>query len=579
MKKKFTLFFAAILLLHGLKAQQTPGAALSFDGIDDYVSVPGVGGLNDLQSGTIEMWVKWNGNNQDGADGSLPDYGPVLSRQSDYQFSNQIIALSGPDPTTATIVWKPYNATSNAITGTTSPGNGWNHIAIVYTSGSHQLYLNGVLDGSGTEAGVMGNNISVPLSIGGWTGQGVRYGNADIDEVRIWNVMKTQEEIQASMHCELPAGTPGLLANYHFNQGVASGDNTGETTLNDASGNGNNGTLNNFTLNGSSSNWVAQGGVVSGTSCCPRYFASLAIAPGYPSTICPGESTNLAVYITGASPSNTYFDISYFDGVSTYVTNRVFVTGSNVTAAFSVSPTVTTNYKLIGITDENGCPGLIGPATSDTFEVVNTCLPSISIANKKITEGNSGTTLMKLKVTLSSASANTVTVKYETADNTATAGSDYVAKSGKVKFNPGQTSKTISITINGDIQFEPDETFNVLLSAPVNATIADNLSVGTIKNDDVAAIAENVAASDAAVATNITLKVSPNPAKDLVTISGLLAGNTNFIELTDLSGRSLLKQKVSANTQTISIAKYASSIYLLRYYDGSKWQQLKVVKE
>lgn len=206
-------------------------------------------------------------------------------------------------------------------------------------------------------------------------------------------------------------------------------------------------------------------------------------------------------------------------------------------------------------------------------------LPSISITDKSVTEGNSGTTLMKLKVTLSSASTSTVTVNYATADSTATAGSDYVAKNGKVKFNAGQTSKTISVTINGDTQFEPTEKLKVLLSVPVNATIADGLGVGTIKNDDVAAIAANIAISDAAVATNITLKVSPNPAKDLVTISGLLAGKTNFIELTDLSGRSLLKQKVSANTQTISIAKYASGIYLLRYYDGSKWQQLKVVKE
>ncbi|NNV54204.1 LamG-like jellyroll fold domain-containing protein [Limnovirga soli] len=560
----------------------SPGAALRFDGIDDYVGVSGGGGLNDLQSGTIEMWVKWNGSNQDGADGSLPNFGPVLSRQSDFEFSNQIIALSGPDPKTATIVWKPYNAISNAITGSTSPANGWNHIAIVYSSGGHQLYLNGVLDGSGTETGVMGNNTAVPLSIGGWTGQGVRYGNADIDEVRIWNVMKTQAEIQASMHCELPAGTPGLLANYHFNQGIASADNTGETTLNDASGNGQNGAVNNFSLNGSSSNWISQGGVASGTSCvpsCPSYFASLDIEPGYPSTICPGESTNLAVNITGASPSNTYFDISYFDGVSTYVTNRVFVTGSNVTAAFSVSPTATTNYKLISIADASGCSGLIGPATSDTFELVNICQPVISIADKRITEGNSGTTLAKFKVSLSSASTSTVTVNYSTADSTATAGSDYVAKSGKVKFNPGQTSKTISITINGDKQVEPNEKIKVLLTAPVNATIADNLGVGTIKNDDVAAIASNSTTSDAAVATNISLKVSPNPAKDQVIISGLSAGNSNFIELTDLSGRSLLKQKVTDNTQTITIGKYASGIYLLRYYDGIKMQQIKVVKE
>ncbi len=312
---------------------------------------------------------------------------------------------------------------------------------------------------------------------------------------------------------------------------------------------------------------------------CPQYFASLAVAPGYPSTICPGESTNLAVNITGASPSNTYFDITYYDGVSTYVTNRVFVTGSNVTAAFSVSPTATTNYKLISIADASNCPGLIGPATSDTFEVVNICLPSISIADKKITEGNSGTTLAKLKVTISRSSTNTVKVNYTTADSTATAGSDYVAKSGRLTFTPGQTSKTIFILINGDTQVEPAEKIKVILSSPVNATIADNLGLITIRNDDVAPISENNNSADAAITTKLILKVTPNPAKDQVTVSGLLAGAVNFIELTDLNGRSLLKQKVTGNTANISIAKYAAGIYLLRYYDGNKWQQVKVIKE
>ncbi|CAN5301594.1 hypothetical protein BH11BAC6_BH11BAC6_10470 [soil metagenome] len=206
-------------------------------------------------------------------------------------------------------------------------------------------------------------------------------------------------------------------------------------------------------------------------------------------------------------------------------------------------------------------------------------IPTISISDKSVTEGNSGTTTAKLKVTLSSASASIVTVNYTTADSTATAGTDYVAKSGKLKFNPGQTSKTISILINGDTQVEPIEKIKILLSAPVNATIADGLGVGTIKNDDAAAIAANYTTSDAAIKATITLKVSPNPAKNQITVSGLSAGAANYIELTDLSGRSLLKQRVTGNIETLSIAKYASGIYLLRYFDGSKVQQVKLVKE
>lgn len=203
-------------------------------------------------------------------------------------------------------------------------------------------------------------------------------------------------------------------------------------------------------------------------------------------------------------------------------------------------------------------------------------IPTLSIADKSVSESNSGTMQANLKVTLSSASTSTVTVNYTTADSTATAGTDYVAKNGKLSFNPGQISKTITILINGDTQVEPGEKVKLLLSVPVNATIADKLGVITIKNDDVAAVATN---SDDAIKETITIKVSPNPAKDQITVSGLSAGVANFIELTDMNGRSLLKQKVTGNTETIVTAKYTPGIYLLRYYDGSKWQQIKVVKD
>src|SRR5262249_14452300 len=71
-----------------------------------------------------------------------------------------------------------------------------------------------------------------------------------------------------------------------------------------------------------------------------------------------------------------------------------------------------------------------------------------------------------------------------TADNTATAGSDYVATSGTLTFNPGDTSKTIAVVVNGDTVVERNETFFVNLTNAVNATIADAQGVGTILNDD-----------------------------------------------------------------------------------------------
>jgi len=105
-------------------------------------------------------------------------------------------------------------------------------------------------------------------------------------------------------------------------------------------------------------------------------------------------------------------------------------------------------------------------------------------ANPERLEGNSGTTPFVFTVTLSAASASTVTVNYATADGTATAGSDYLATSGTLTFNPGVTTQPITVSVIGDTTVEPNETFFVNLSSPSNATIATGQGTGTIVNDD-----------------------------------------------------------------------------------------------
>jgi hypothetical protein len=111
-------------------------------------------------------------------------------------------------------------------------------------------------------------------------------------------------------------------------------------------------------------------------------------------------------------------------------------------------------------------------------------LPALSIADISVVEGNSGTSAAVFAVSLSAASAQSISVNYATANGTGTAGSDYVAASGTLTFAPGTTTQSITVTINGDTTLEPDETFSVNLSSPVAATIADASAVGTILNDD-----------------------------------------------------------------------------------------------
>lgn len=124
-------------------------------------------------------------------------------------------------------------------------------------------------------------------------------------------------------------------------------------------------------------------------------------------------------------------------------------------------------------------------ATKSASFAVTAAAPSeLTIEDVQTEEGNSGTSPLAFQVSLSPASAKAVTVRYATSNGTATAGSDYVATSGTLTFAPGQTSQTINVPIAGDLNIEPDETFSVTLSNPVNATIPADTGAGTIRNDD-----------------------------------------------------------------------------------------------
>ncbi len=103
---------------------------------------------------------------------------------------------------------------------------------------------------------------------------------------------------------------------------------------------------------------------------------------------------------------------------------------------------------------------------------------------------------MVFTITLSQASTGSITVKYATADGTATAGSDYNAASGTLTFAPGVTKQTVTIAVRGDTAVEGNEILSVVLSSPTGATIAASTGTGTIVNDD------QTPASGAATFTN-----------------------------------------------------------------------------
>jgi CSLREA domain-containing protein len=119
-----------------------------------------------------------------------------------------------------------------------------------------------------------------------------------------------------------------------------------------------------------------------------------------------------------------------------------------------------------------------------TFDLTNLAQPTLSVNDVTFT-GADSLVQQGFTVTLSAASASPVTVHYQTADGTAIAGEDYTAVSGTLTFDPGQTEKSIPVTILPDsVQENTEQFFLNLDSASSNAVIADAQGVGTIPNDD-----------------------------------------------------------------------------------------------
>jgi len=129
-----------------------------------------------------------------------------------------------------------------------------------------------------------------------------------------------------------------------------------------------------------------------------------------------------------------------------------------------------------------------GLAVDDfSITVSGTPLPTLSITDVSQLEGNAGTTTFSFTVSLSApAPAGGVSFDIATAGDSATSGTDFVAKSLAAQtIGAGGTSYTFDVLVNGDTALEINETFLVSVGNPVGASIGDGVGVGTIGNDDI----------------------------------------------------------------------------------------------
>jgi predicted outer membrane repeat protein len=178
---------------------------------------------------------------------------------------------------------------------------------------------------------------------------------------------------------------------------------------------------------------------------------------------------------SGSDYTNTFGELSFEDG--------------QTTKSFTI-PVINDSAKepdetiVVTLSSPSAGVALGTPSMAVLTLVDDDPQPGVAIEDVTVTEGEAGTVEARFAVKLSAPTFQTVTVSYATVDATAQAGTDYDAASGFVTFNPGETSKNISVAVKADKFVEANETFNVNLSSPQNATLGDGQATATILNDD-----------------------------------------------------------------------------------------------
>ncbi len=225
-----------------------PGNALAFDGINDYVPIP----KNISGDFTIEYWLKCNALGRTGTNwwqGNGIVDGDISSTNADFGTSllNGRLAFG--------IGYSGHNQTLQSASFINT--GKWTHVAVTrhMNSGVFKIYINGNLEASGV-AGKNALTSSSTLTIGKLQ-TGANFFDGSIDELRIWNVVRSDSAIASNYLDTIDTSTPGLVDYYSFDQGIKGGvSNTGVSKLIDLAGNDNGGNLTNFALTGTTSNWV-----------------------------------------------------------------------------------------------------------------------------------------------------------------------------------------------------------------------------------------------------------------------------------------------------------------------------------
>ncbi len=497
---KKSLLLVTSLLIVQLSISQN---ALDFDGTNDVVQTT-YSGVTGGADRTFEAWIKRSASSSNMC---ILDYGAnvIYSRNTfNVGGSGNLSFISGG---------------ANFSSGTTTiPVGVWTHVAFVLNSGTGYLYINGVQVGTASISNVNTPTTGTNLRIGNRVTGGSIPFKGTIDEVRVWNVARTQTQIASTMNNEFCSAPTGLKAYYKLNHGTAGGTNTTVTSATDDAG-VNNGTLTGFALTGTSSNWVL------GKNISPATIAST-----FPVTACGSYTMPNGTVVTSAG---TYFD----------------TVGSSATCDTLASYVVTFTPAIIKSTvTDSGCVTYTTP-----FGTVITA---------------SGTYYDTLPTTTSC----DTTIEYIIKISGAVDDSVYRVGNRITSWDTWATHQWIRCdSSNWAI---PGETNNfIMVSTPGNyaviVTRGSCVDTSECVNFNPASLSENTLIN--------YFEVYPNPANSVIKINNIENKTISGISILDISGK-MVYNKVNIESNVVNIEQLDAGVYFIRIKTNEATFNIKFVK-
>ncbi|MCG8452657.1 MAG: LamG domain-containing protein, partial [Spirochaetales bacterium] len=313
----------------------TCGTVLDFDGSNDYVSVPSY--LHTNNQFTVEFWA--NVTSTESGWVHLVQNGAVEN-----SFGCAYRVEIGPDG-------YAYCALGNGNSYNDGGyGSGfdlgwqygeWNHYAFTYDGDTARVFMNGV---QRIEFIAPGYNITHgdgTLLFGTFKKQS-RYFNGKLDEVRIWDVARNEQEIFSTMLTQLTGAESGLMGYWDFNEGQ-------DTTLTDLTSSGNNGDLINMDPQ---TDWLSPDGTPT------HVLSTYSLCNGESVTVGTNTYTETGIYTDILSSANgcdsiVVTDVTVLPTFSETLPNIVINEGDSA-LIFGNYETVTGTYNEIS-TATNGC--------------------------------------------------------------------------------------------------------------------------------------------------------------------------------------------------------------------------------